>query len=72
MDPVGFKTDLDIVSDDRQQEPVPKDRAEILDAIASDIAKHVKEQNLHDKTITAFPKKSFQEPHGKQKTVNAD
>ena len=42
MDPVASKTDLDIVSDDQQQEPVPEDRAEILDAIDSDTAKHVK------------------------------
>ena len=72
VDPVGSKTDLDIVSDDQQQEPVPEHRAEILDAIDSDIAKHVEEQNLHDKTITAFRNKSFQEPHGKQKTASAD
>ena len=72
MDPVGSRTDLDIVSDDQQQEPVPEDRAEILDAIDSDIAKHVEEQNFHDKTITAFPNKSFQEPHGKKKTVKSD
>ena len=72
IDPVASKTDLDIVSDNQQHEPVPEDRAEILDAIDSDIAKHVEEQNLHDKTITAFPNKSFHESHGMQKTVNAD
>ena len=30
MGPVGSKTEVDIVSDDQQQEPVPEDRAEIL------------------------------------------